>query len=314
VKTIFSTAAVHQRDRFDYWHSVACKTVVPHDAVPECRQAFRAELAVGRLAVLGLLVFENAPMAVSHTARHIPLVTSDELFVCRQLAGRLELEQEGRARVLAPGDFTLLDPLLPYTARFAADSRLFVLRVPRRALEIRVGRARDVILCPATQAHAERALTASILAMLPAHAEALSPVAQQLLSEQVLDFLAISLGRDTVSKSAKLSAARALVLMKIRAAIDARLADPTLDAAGVARAAGVSVRYANVVLAAHEMSIRRLILQRRLMRCRRALEDPAQRHRTVSEIAYGWGFSDMTHFGRAFKAAYGLLPSEVRKK
>ena len=33
----------------------------------------------------------------------------------------------------------------------------------------------------------------------------------------------------------------------------------------------------------------------------------------VSEIAYGWGFSDMTHFGRKFRAAFGLLPSEYRR-
>ena len=38
-----------------------------------------------------------------------------------------------------------------------------------------------------------------------------------------------------------------------------------------------------------------------------------QQHRTVSEIAYGWGFSAMTHFGRAFKRAYGVLPSEYRR-
>jgi error-prone DNA polymerase len=37
----------------------------------------------------------------------------------------------------------------------------------------------------------------------------------------------------------------------------------------------------------------RLIQARRLARCRYALEDPNQAHRTVSEIAYGWGFSDM---------------------
>ena len=29
-----------------------------------------------------------------------------------------------------------------------------------------------------------------------------------------------------------------------------------------------------------------------------ALEDPLQNHRRVSEIARGWSFSDMTHFGR----------------
>jgi AraC-like DNA-binding protein len=43
---------------------------------------------------------------------------------------------------------------------------------------------------------------------------------------------------------------------------------------------------------------------------RRTLKDA---HRSLSEIAYGWGFSDMTHFGRSFRKAYGMLPSEYRK-
>jgi AraC-like DNA-binding protein len=72
------------------------------------------------------------------------------------------------------------------------------------------------------------------------------------------------------------------------------------------------VRYANAVLAEHNTSIMRLIQARRLERCRYAFEDPNQAHRTVSEIAYGWGFSDMTHFGRRFKKAYGILPSEYQ--
>jgi AraC family transcriptional regulator, positive regulator of tynA and feaB len=31
------------------------------------------------------------------------------------------------------------------------------------------------------------------------------------------------------------------------------------------------------------------------------------------EIAHGWGFADMTHFGRKFRAAYGASPREYRK-
>jgi transcriptional regulator GlxA family with amidase domain len=57
----------------------------------------------------------------------------------------------------------------------------------------------------------------------------------------------------------------------------------------------------------------RLVLAMRLARCRQALEDSLQDHRTVSEIAYGWGFSDMTHFGRCFKAAYDVSPRDYRK-
>jgi AraC-like DNA-binding protein len=79
------------------------------------------------------------------------------------------------------------------------------------------------------------------------------------------------------------------------AAIEARLTDPALDAGAVATAAGISVRYVNAVLAREGTSIVRLIQARRLARCRKALEDPLQSHRTLSEIAYGWGFSDMTH-------------------
>jgi hypothetical protein len=56
----------------------------------------------------------------------------------------------------------------------------------------------------------------------------------------------------------------------------------------------------------------RLIQAKRLERCRRALEDPLQAHRTWTEIAGGWGFSNMTHFSRRFKSAYGVLPSKFR--
>jgi AraC family transcriptional activator of tynA and feaB len=81
----------------------------------------------------------------------------------------------------------------------------------------------------------------------------------------------------------------------------------------VAAAAGVSLRYANAALADENTSISRVIQERRLARCKKALEDPAQAHRTVSDIAYSWGFSDMTHFGRKFREAFGRLPSEYRR-
>jgi AraC family transcriptional regulator, positive regulator of tynA and feaB len=112
----------------------------------------------------------------------------------------------------------------------------------------------------------------------------------------------------------RISSARSLALVNLRAAVEARLADPALDAETVATATGVSVRYANTVLAQAGTSITRLIQTRRLARCRQALEDPSQGHRTISEIAYGWGFSDMTHFGRRFRAAFGSSPRDYRRR
>jgi AraC-like DNA-binding protein len=44
-----------------------------------------------------------------------------------------------------------------------------------------------------------------------------------------------------------------------------------------------------------------------------AFVDPRQSHRSISDIAQGWGFTDMTHFGRCFKDEYGLSPRDYRK-
>jgi AraC-like DNA-binding protein len=100
----------------------------------------------------------------------------------------------------------------------------------------------------------------------------------------------------------------------LKSVIEARLYDPGLKPAAVAAAAGISSRYANALLARHGTSLERLIQQRRLERCRDALDDPAQVHRTIGEIAFGWGFADLSHFGRRFKTEYGLSPTDYRQR
>jgi len=311
VKTIFSTDEVHPRDRFDYWHSVACRTIVAHDSTPTCRQTFHAQLRRGALAEIELIEFDAGGFDFSRSGRHRE---SEDLLICRQLSGAMTLEQCGREIALHAGSFMVLDPRVPYTGSFLPSASLLVLKVPRQLLESRLGRAPQLMSVSVAPVQGEAALTSALLAMLPEIAEGLAKgAAEEMVREQVLDLVALSVSKAMGKDRARVSSARAVVLMKVRSAVEARLADPALDARSVAVAAGVSLRYANAALAGEGTSIGRLIQSRRLLRCRRALEDPSQVHRTVSEIAYGWGFSDMTHFGRKFKAAFGLLPSEYRK-
>ena len=67
-------------------------------------------------------------MSVDCTLQHVRHAEADEIFVCRQVAGELALEQAGRDLLLKEGDMTLLDPLMPYSGRFSAESKLLVLR------------------------------------------------------------------------------------------------------------------------------------------------------------------------------------------
>jgi AraC-like DNA-binding protein len=312
VKTVFSTNHVHARDRFDLWHSVACKNLVDHNSLPECRLTFDAQIETGYLGNVELVLFHNSPMQVSHTARQIAHAKSDHLFVCRQVAGVIFLEQDTREIALDAGDVALLDPLLPYEGKFSADSKTLVLKVPRRELEARVGKTRDMVARSIKPVRAEDSLMSSLSAMLPSLAGKMNSISEEMVGNHALDLIAVSLAKTMEADRPRVSCAKALVLLNVRSVIEARLKDSSLGAQAVADAVGVSVRYANAVLAGHDTSIMRLIQARRLARCRYALEDPNQAHRTVSEIAYGWGFSDMTHFGRRFKKAYGILPSEYQ--
>lgn len=310
METVFTTDHVHQRDRFDYWHEVACRDVVAHDSRPDCRGTFSAELRAGAIGSLDLVSFRNSGMTVDHAMRHLSRTSHDEIFLCRQFRQRLALEQNGRQVVLEPGDITLIDPSLPYGGQFSDGSEVLVVKVRRALLQSRIGQTRDLLAHkPVT---AEGRLASAYMAMLPSHID-LAGSAGGLVEAHLLDLIALAFGRSASETTPRRSSARSLVRLRLHAEVDARVADPALRPGAVADAAGVSVRYANAVLADEETSLAQLIQARRLARCRQALEDPAQAHRTVSEIAYGWGFSDMTHFGRRFKAAYGLLPSECRR-
>lgn len=310
METVFTTDHVHQRDRFAYWHEVACRDIVEHDSKPDCRGTFRAELRAGSIGSLGLVGFQNCGMTVDHTARHLSRTSRDEIFLCRQSRQRVALEQNGRQVVLGAGDIALIDPSMPYTGRFSDDSEILVVKIRRSLLESRLGQTRDLLA--RKLAAAEGRLASAYVAMLPSHVD-LAGTAEGLVEAHLLDLIALSFGRAANAKTPRSSSARSLVRIRLHTEVEARLAETGLQARTIADAAGVSVRYANAVLADENTSLTHLIQTRRLARCRQALTDPAQAHRTVSEIAYGWGFSDMTHFGRRFKTAYGMLPSECRR-
>lgn len=61
------------------------------------------------------------------------------------------------------------------------------------------------------------------------------------------------------------------------------------------------------------MQLSRLIWKMRLDACRRDLADPRLRDRSVSDIAFSWGFNNAAHFSRSFRDEYGVSPREWRE-
>ena len=82
----------------------------------------------------------------------------------------------------------------------------------------------------------------------------------------------------------------------------------------IAAAAGINERRANRLLALEGTSIRRLLMERRLIKYRAAFENPLQRRRSIAEPALSYGFRNLSHFTGAFKSPLGMTPGEYRQR
>lgn len=314
VKLNFSTSTVHPRDRFDFWHSFACKSYVEHECQAPQPASFEGHVDIAPLAHTSLSTYSNAPARIWRTPRQVASARSDDLFLCLQISGTCQISQDGRDALLQPGDFSLADTAGGYTFLYPEPSSQLVLKIERAQLEARVGNLRSLIAVRVDGSAATGGLASDFIRMLPRYRDSISGIAELRIADQAVDLAALALSEVAAARGVKLSSAAATALLRLRRAVEALLSQQTLRCADVAAAAGISLRYANHLLMQEGTSLERMIQHRRLEKCREALRDPGQSHRSVSEIAFSWGFSDASHFARSFKAAYGVSPRDYRRE
>lgn len=92
------------------------------------------------------------------------------------------------------------------------------------------------------------------------------------------------------------------------------LQDENMTPTSIAAANRMSPRYVHMLFAQTGASVSSWIKAQRLARCSEDLRSRAYRDAGVAEIAYAWGFSDPTHFSRAFKQQFGMNPREYRER
>ncbi len=306
---VFSTEDIHPRDRLSYWREVASNAEVELSAQP----AFRATLRNQVLDNVSVSELDCDPCEIGRSARNIARAGCDHFLLSIQLSGRAIIAQDDQCTVGENGSIVLVDTRRPYTMKVQGGGKSIAVIIPRRALEARLGAAAALSVRAMDAGRPLTGLASAFVSMLPSRIDAVDKSIEPRLAEQALDLIALAFSIEA-DQTAVLSSVRATALIRLKAAIEARLCDAALKPAVAAAAAGMSVRYANDLLSQEGFSVERYILHRRLERCRRALEDPTQAYRMIGEIAFSWGFSDLSHFGRRFRTAYGITPGECRRR
>jgi AraC-like DNA-binding protein len=59
------------------------------------------------------------------------------------------------------------------------------------------------------------------------------------------------------------------------------------------------------------MTVSDYLWRARLLHCRQELE--TQNGKTITDVAFSWGFSSSSHFSRVFRKHFGFVPSAIHK-
>ncbi|MEU5755049.1 helix-turn-helix domain-containing protein [Streptomyces sp. NPDC047829] len=316
--TTVSTANVGTRDGFDWWSQMIGDAVMPVTIASPYAEQFRGTATSIRLPDTEISDFAFSPMTAQRAAVHIRRADPEHCFLFLVHGSPIGIEQCRNNTLVTAGDMALFDTSHPLSCEFRDDGRLShvsLLRLPRASLPLPqhlVDRLLGTILPART---GSGALLASYLTGLRAEAGRCEPEELRRLGAIALALSATLLASRTDSPlPADHEVRHQLLLVRVRAYIEASLADPGLGPATIASNHHISVRLLHQLFRDEPETVGATIRRLRLERSRADLANPTLCHCRIGEIAARWGFRHQADFSRAFRRAYGIPPSDYRRQ
>jgi AraC-like DNA-binding protein len=310
----FSTLRVPPNKRVARWTEAAFDRFVESafDVLDE--EGFVASMHNRELAELSLTRITSAGHSrkrVTRSQHQVARAAEDFFLVSIQLEGACRVIQGEREALLSPGQFAIYDTTRPYELVLEEDYQQAVLRVPRATLLSRLGSENLTALAVAADVLPARMLNQMVRAACDSHVP-LSPAQSLDVADGVLSVLTGGLRSLQGTASVTLPAS-ARQVAQIKAHVAEHLGDPQLSVSRIALALGLSVSYLHKVFRSEGTTLERWIWESRLAACQHALRDPRWAARTITDIAFSFGFSDAAHFSRSFHRRFAVTPRAWRQ-
>jgi AraC-like DNA-binding protein len=302
---------IHIERDFHQWHELSCRAF----SLSECRRqssaAFQARISRSRLGVLDIADTSLPETGVTMT-RGLAEIKQDQrdhfmLFLVK--GGQVNFHQGDRHISASQGDLLIYDQTTPFSMSFEFHKALLV-NIPRALLSSRLAGV-DQLLGRAVRGSSPLgSLLGGMVGQLGEFADDTPPTVAERVVGATLDVLATALDADLVEKDSRTHDCHRL-LPKVERYILDQLHEPELSLATIASALNIAPRTLSRVFAAKGTTPIRWLWKQRLNASYRALAE--RQFANVTDAALNFGFSDMSHFSRAFKQEFGLLPHAVQQ-
>ena len=308
----FDTDWVREPDRADYYREMLRGLVCP--ATPERMTAGERPFRVrARNGASGEMLyadyaatphrFERGPADVSHGPSGCYYVLRQK----RPTPGHVQVR--GEAVRLAPGECVLGDSDTPLAVCEDSALAFSLYLLPKRLVDPWLAAGRDRL------GAGLRLETTSPLAPMLTDALAAATGAGGLAPHtalgvsHVLGRLVAVVADEGAAAEPMRQAVQVARRTQILREIELGFANPLLDPARVARAAGISVRSLHLALEPTGRSFSEHLTERRLTEARRLIDGGLAR--SVADAAFASGFNDVSTFYRAFRRAFDATPRDL---
>ncbi|UTD26266.1 helix-turn-helix domain-containing protein [Bradyrhizobium sp. WD16] len=303
-----STTGLTPKTQVQYWTDALTELCGKFDVDPLGASSLEGHINYTTVSRLKLCQIEASQHRIALPNSRVRKAEHPFVKVLFQTYGISHFEQDGRRIELMPGDCLAYDVSGPHTIISPSLTRHEVVIVPTELLEERGFHSAKMPVCKVSARTGTGRIVHDFVHAAFGEAPRLSPSTATSLADTLIDLLLLPL-REVGTMSDR--SGPAALYLKAQAFIRDHLRDPELSIEQISAALGCSKRYLHMIFSDRGMTVSDYIWQARLQNCRQELEDA--QGKTITDVAFSWGFSSSSHFSRVFRRYFGVSPSSILK-
>jgi AraC family transcriptional regulator, positive regulator of tynA and feaB len=302
-----STSGLSPKQQIQHWSDALTDLCGRFDVDPMEAASLDARINYTSVSRLKLCQIEVSQHRIGHADWRIRSSEHPYIKILFQTYGTSYFEQDGRRIEVAPGDCLAYDVSCPHTIISPALTRHEVVIVPKAFLQERGFHTERMSACKLSSRAGTGRIAHDFVHAAFYEATKLSPNSAVGVAESLIDLLLLPLREaDTTFRVGPEA-----MYIRAQAFIREHLRDPDLCIDQISAALGCTKRYLHMLFSERGTTVSDYIWRMRLQHCRQELETHAGK--TITDVAFSWGFSSSSHFSRVFRKYFGVVPSSIHR-
>jgi AraC family transcriptional regulator, positive regulator of tynA and feaB len=303
-----STSGLTPKRQIECWTNALTELCGQFDVDPLDAPSLEARVNYTTVSRLKLCQIEVSQHRIAHPMSRAGPGEHPFVKILFQTYGASHFEQNGSHFDLLPGDCLVYDVSCPHTIISPSLTRHEVVIVPTELLQERGFHPANFPACKISARTGSGRIAHDFMHVTFGEAAKLSPQTAHGVADTLIDLMLLPLrgGGAAFDRGGP-----AVLYERAKAFIHDHLRDPDLSIEQISMALGCTKRYLHMVFSDRGITVSEYIWRARLLNCRQELEN--QGNKTITDVAFSWGFSSSSHFSRIFRKYFGIVPSSIHR-